>query len=212
MEEYRDLRHSVPGWWLVITTALMLHLYGKLPDSLDNQEIIFGVLGFLIAGPALSFFINSFSYIILSPWFWSFGLYKDKNVFCRIIVYLFLSPWRCVETEYKKQIGEWTKQRFEANYGGYTDQFHSALGRRWSYVLTSFNSFLGIVTGLILGAALSKSMMGTLPEFSYKTILVVSVVFISVIFFFNSLKVRRETLEMEGAFRTRNPHFSESNQ
>ena len=175
MSEYRDLRYSIPGWWLVISLVATYYvLEGKLPFVITKNNWMIPVVTFLVSGPALGFFINSFAYIFLTPWFWG----------CR---------------DRKEQIDRWVETRLEPSEGGYTDNLHSTFGRRWSSSLASFHSFLGIILGLVIGtfvALVSKKLI------YIKTILVFSFfIFVAIVHVIHSFTVRNEILKMETKFK-----------
>jgi len=193
MEEYRDLRHSVPGWCFIISIIAVLFDSNVLKISqiteTDNIAIILAAgIALLITSPAISFFINTVSYMIIIKF--------SKNFWGHFVK----------EPGYSEsQLEFWVKSRLqssdnskEANKTGFPDSLHTTLSRRWSYVMTCIHSTTGILSGLAIGKVIAISNKPTMffdLLWPYPVFIIVAI-----IFFKYALIIREQVIKMEKIF------------
>lgn len=187
MEEYRDLRHTVPGWCFIICIIAVLldnHII-KISDitgSSYSSVLLAAGIALLITSPAISFFINTVSYLIIILFWPSFWGHSGKT------------------NKYSSsQIEFWVRSRMSYKEDdGFSDAFHKTLSRRWSYVVTCIHSATGIILGLLTGIiiTISKNPINILDVLWPFPVLIV----VACLFIVYSSIIRKQVIDMENKF------------
>lgn len=173
MEEYRDIRFSVPGWWFCISFVLWLLTTDHFFHYLNKDEflsVLLPMVALFITGPSVSFFLSSIYFLVVSklPKFWG-ASNRDE------------------------QFNKWVRNSLK----DYPDYLRETINRRWSYVHVSYGTLLGIFLGSITGLIYIKAFTNWSMVAGKVMFVVILLICVVVIVLCNAEVARKQLIKLD---------------